>query len=595
MDYLQVEKMVKYRFDNRPNAKDKIDFSTPIVNDVLKAIVKTYIMYKERFPEEIDGNEIEAAFRFSKTLKKDLPKDLAELYLDRLLLNMITVEVYGEETHYKGLAQSGSVSFNLSKMNEQIKKWDDGIVLTDKEKSELSKKLYEKVIVHELSHNSAIYLNQGVVGLSEECSRLEEIMAEKTALDVTNCRVYFNKEYYIDGETNKQVKFAIYNPESSNAFISSFIELAPYAFGEKRLTRGRLVNPTQFIGEINRENAEFAVKGKTFAQTLKSDCKAITDTGIVRAEKMIEWQYNFLKIGGRRITNKDYINTVSESEFCTDFDSILRTSNLLVRYYNDGKLQNTKNLEAYNKTLINFEKIFAELKSKRGMFVGVKDFEELKSQRISEIRVARNNALKSNQPEQKNNAVNKIDEKFVDDLISKFRLSESELSYSKRGEYEFDDAKKVVDAANKKMFERKITNSKTLIRILLTAQTISLEGQRNFYKEILAIPEINDEIIKIKNNKRIINEMDSIIEEKKLKGERLGHRETKLEELKRVANSSIKNHQEEFALIKKAVDNNEMITFTNDRTGYRQHLVALMYALNQGKYDEYNQGQNQKQ
>lgn len=596
MDYAQVEKMVLNRFNTRPNVREKIDFSTPVGQQLLSGIVKTYMYYKQRFPAAIDPSKIDGNERFGRTLKKEMPRDLAELYLDRQLLNFQYL-VIDTNTSAKGQFDETKIIINPSRIGGQFKYWDGRISLTDAEKNVLQKKLDEKIYVHELSHCSA---KSGVFGYSgfyntgangTYCSRLEEIMAEKTALDVVGYKIPTTETYNQDGY---RMEVGVYNPESSNALISSFMELAPFAIGERRLTEGRLLNAPELMAELNVELESYASKGQTFAESLQAACKAITDVKPPNLKKLVVWQSKLLQIGNRRIATKEYRNNVSEQEFYADLDSVLRTSDLLVRCYEKDKLLDTKNIVAYNGTMTMFEKIFVELKTKRGMFQNVKDFNELKQQRLAEIVSERKKSLEAPEVQQKKPAGGKK-KKFVLDMIEKYRQSESEEDYKKRSDIEFKSAQRIVEIADKGSFTNLPKTQESLLRMLVTAQTISIDGQRNFLDEIIAMPEITDLLLKLKQDTAKIAQMDSAIERKKKTGERLVHRETKLETYNRLLNSSIKNHPEEFATIKGVVDKGEPIQFEEGRDGQRKQMITEMYVLTQGKFSQYSQSQSEKQ
>lgn len=395
-----VKKMIVQKFNNRTNdsVRGKIDFSKN--KDVLDGIARTYMYYANNFPEKIDTSKIAFAYRFGRVLNKPAPDNMADLYLDRLLLNMLEI---GETTDAKGLVQDGGIYFDKSSMNNQINYWKaknniffdkNALNILNGNGTIVAKNLNDKVIIHELSHMSAIAQVQGESGFYQSsnkqtyASRLEEVCAETTALNVTKQKIPACIEIQ---NGNLKMRLGGYNPESSNYAISSFIELAPFAFGKKELEMGRLMDPESYMKELNSKHSAFARDGGTFAFTLQQDLKAITD--IKDYHRLFKLQADFIKIGMKRITNPNYLKTCDELQFKQDVGFMLRTEKLLCRMYENSNLKSTENVVMYDKAMKSIEDIFEYLKANRNMFDKYSSFEDFKSEGILVIENSQRKAL----------------------------------------------------------------------------------------------------------------------------------------------------------------------------------------------------------
>ena len=384
---LEIEKKIKEEFANRPNSGPfgKIDFDNDRNKPVLREIAKTYAYYQTYYPDKLDKSKTLGLGRITKVLGKVEPDNLADLYLDRLLLNCIELRYDDKGSKGEFAPNNLSVSFNLNSCNSQSNYWEKskGFFLDKRYESivENNKKLLKanlnaKVIAHEFSHCSTSANFGDKVGFhcgtkETYCSRLEEIMAEKTALDVTGQKISV-QEQFVSGDT--RLVLSGYNPESSNFAISSFIELAPFAFGDKQLTESRLTNPTEFMQELNKKFANLSANGKTFAVTFNDALRDITDKQ--QYVQLIDWQSKFLIIGMDRIKSPSYLNKCTEEEFTKDFDTLLRTRDLLCKYYEKNMLKDTKNILAYRSALSDMGKIFDSLKKNKNFFKEYNSFAE---------------------------------------------------------------------------------------------------------------------------------------------------------------------------------------------------------------------------
>lgn len=202
--------------------------------------------------------------------------------------------------------------------------------------------------------------------------------------------------------------------------------------------------------------------------------------------------------------------------------------------------------------------------------------------------------IKQNNPqltlEQSANRLN-----FATTLVDKYRQIEDDENYRKRATGEERTAQKVVEVLKKGKFETFPKDPHAFMRMLIAAQNISFEGGRDFFAELIAMPEVNKALLQIKNREKLKTLMDSTIEQKKQNGEKLYHKETDLETSLRLANSSSINHPEEFKEIVDVVSNNDAIDFEDNYEGQRKHKITKLVALTQGNLDMYRESQQQMQ
>ena len=336
-----VKKGIIEAFNSRSNYS-KINFQTEN-KDVLDGIARTYMYYAKKFPEEIDPEKIAGGDRIIKVLHKSKPTNMADLYLYRLLLNMKMISEYKEE-HIKGQVCNGVLILNRESMDKQLTYWKLDNLLKGKE-DVVKNNLNSKVILHELSHMSAIpdaFGDAGFYGGSHKkyvqtyASRFEEICAEATALNVTGQKIPSQQKFV---QENDSAVISGYNPESSNFAISSFIELAPFAFGSKELQIGRMMDPLGYIEDLNVKHAKYANEGGTFAGRIQQDFKDITDNGFKditdngELVKLVNLQADFIEIGMQRISSEEYFDTCTASKFKQDMGCMLRIKPLLYRSY----------------------------------------------------------------------------------------------------------------------------------------------------------------------------------------------------------------------------------------------------------------------
>ena len=396
---IKIANIILDRFNNRANnEKDKIDFmSAPENEQLIISMARTYNYLATNYPEKLDVDSVEGMDRIEKQLQKPKPTTLADLYLDRLLLNFKHLEWTSGDTS-KGEVQpnNATVLFNLSSIDRQINKWFNIYILHQKDyrdilqnnSEQISVNLRNKIFIHEFAHCSASANFGDGCGFYEGdknktyCSRLEEIMAEKIALDVTEQKIPARKELKLQDGT--QYRVVGYNPESSNFNTSSFIELIPFALGEKDIMVGRMSNPKAYMEKLNTKYQMLSDKNKTFAQTLNDDLRDITDKNDI--EKLIKWQANFLEIGRRRLNSTQYLNNCSEQEFIKDTTILLRSKPMLCVKGQNNQTIETRNKKILDLALRDIGNNFNALKERRKMFKNYQDFEALKQALSEEIK-----------------------------------------------------------------------------------------------------------------------------------------------------------------------------------------------------------------
>lgn len=395
-----VKNMIVQNFNARTNnPRGKIDFTKNA--EVLDGIARTYMYYHRNFPDKIDSSKIDGAERFGKMLNKQVPDNMADLYLGRLLLNMQEI---GETASAKGLVEDGGIYFDKASMGRQINYWKkdvafskNNLAILNGSESTVTKNLSDKVVVHELSHMSAIptvfaeagfYSGTNLKDKQTYASRLEEICAEATALNVTYQKIP-SYQKIVNG--NVEVLIGGYNPESSNYKVSSLIELAPFAFGKKDLEVGRLTNPVAYMEELNSKYSAFGRNGGTFAGRVQEDLKAITDNN--EYHRLASLQADFIKIGMSRITSPDYLNTCDESQFKQDVGFMLRLDELLFKFYENKALKQTENVVTYDKAMKSIEDTFNLLKTEKNMFDKYNSFADFKAEGLMAIENTKRKSL----------------------------------------------------------------------------------------------------------------------------------------------------------------------------------------------------------
>lgn len=284
--------------------------SQRIIDDLYKVINYLDLNYKRVSKDKIVDGEFLKVFSHQKDLS------LGEIYLNRIINNVKKI-IIDKNTNVKGAYEHSSkaITFNPDRINNQARHWNISNIFNPEIREllkdegaleQFKKNLADKIIIHEFNHAAGddksidlVYSqhNGGFFSHSKAstyCSRLEELMAEKLALDATGQKIcYF--------ETYKNQSICGYNPESSNFAISSLIEFIPKALGEKDFVENYFINPTAYLEKLNQKfkNAFPGQNSKSFSTYLNDSLIDIADNN--NAEKLIELQTFFLKIYKERL------------------------------------------------------------------------------------------------------------------------------------------------------------------------------------------------------------------------------------------------------------------------------------------------------
>lgn len=176
--------------------------------------------------------------------------------------------------------------------------------------------------------------------------------------------------------------------------------------------------------------------------------------------------------------------------------------------------------------------------------------------------------------------------KFVETLIEKYKQCEDDANYDIRKNFEDRTMQKVVDVSNGTiLFTQLPTDIHKFMRMLISAQNLSITGERDFLEEVISIDIVNQRLLELHEDKSFQKQVDEKIAFKKSKNEKLGHVETEAEVNLRLANSSAKNHTEEFEKLKYAIENGKAIIFESTQDGQRCKRIASLYAKTQGQFE----------
>lgn len=183
--------------------------------------------------------------------------------------------------------------------------------------------------------------------------------------------------------------------------------------------------------------------------------------------------------------------------------------------------------------------------------------------------------------------------KFVETLIEKYKQCEDDANYDIRKNFEDTTMQRVVAVSNGTIqFNQVPTDIHKFMRMLISAQNLSITGERDFLEEIISIDIVNQRLLELHADKNFQKQVDEKISMKKSKNEKLGHVETEAEVNLRLANSSVKNHTEEFEKLKFAIENGKSITFESTQDGQRCKRIACLYAMTQGQFELFKDSEN---
>lgn len=284
-------------------------------DDITLNIARTISHLALNYPQRIKRGDVAGISVFTHNAVKQ-EFSLADIYINRILSNIKSVSI--ETSGTKGLYDHNTkqISFNINSINEQSKHWKSGAIEDQSieeailnNKTLLTNNLKDKVIVHEFAHASA---DDSFAGSSMHggfqchsfsklyCSRLEEIMAEKIAIDTTGQKVVYKEVIKDKDDPSKLWVVPGYNPESSNFAMSSLIEFIPKALGEKEIVSGWLSNPTKYIENFNEKfKDKYPI---SFATVINNNLKQIVDER--QFGRLCGMQTFFMEVYKDRIDNQ---------------------------------------------------------------------------------------------------------------------------------------------------------------------------------------------------------------------------------------------------------------------------------------------------
>lgn len=195
---------------------------------------------------------------------------------------------------------------------------------------------------------------------------------------------------------------------------------------------------------------------------------------------------------------------------------------------------------------------------------------------------------------QQTNSVNKkiVSRKFVETLIEKYKQCEDDQNFEVRSNNEDVTMQRVVQVLDSSQPPTQIPNDfHKFMRMLISAQNLSIMGERDFLKEIVMQDAVNQRLLQYEND-HTMQKIDSLINQKQSKQEKLGHKETRGEIARRITNSCIEHNDDQFKQLKHAIQNNKSLTFESSLEGDRFKRIAELYATTQGKFDMFKDTEN---
>ena len=195
---------------------------------------------------------------------------------------------------------------------------------------------------------------------------------------------------------------------------------------------------------------------------------------------------------------------------------------------------------------------------------------------------------------QQTNTANKkiVVRKFVETLIEKYKQCEDDQNFEIRSNNEDGTMQRVVQVLDSSQPLTQIPNDfHKFMRMLISAQNLSISGERDFLKEIVMQDSVNQRLLEFENA-RTIDKMDSIIAQKQSKQEKLRHKETRGEIARRIANSCVEHNADQFDQLKYAIQNGRPIIFEPSLEGDRFRRIAELYATTQGHFDMFKDVEN---
>lgn len=169
---------------------------------------------------------------------------------------------------------------------------------------------------------------------------------------------------------------------------------------------------------------------------------------------------------------------------------------------------------------------------------------------------------------------------FVEELLSYYKMMESDMAYSDRVEKEDANMKLVADTVNNSKTISGVTSGRGLMNKLMAAQNLSLNGEKDYLEYLISQPEISDLLLEIKKSDRFeqikqqaeLNKSNGKVSNGRVKG----HLETLGERCTRLANNAISRNPSTVSNIKRYLSSAPTTTFSknDEATAYIFSAVA---------------------
>lgn len=180
---------------------------------------------------------------------------------------------------------------------------------------------------------------------------------------------------------------------------------------------------------------------------------------------------------------------------------------------------------------------------------------------------------------------------FAEDLIEAYLMAETDDMYNKRTAGEDKAMKYAADTVNgSKTIQEVKKDLPHLMRLLIAAQNISLDGERDYLEEILAQPAISQALLDIRKDGQL-EKITAIGEKKAREGKVVDgrtHRETKGQLQRRIANGIIRDTPDAVSRATQILSKSSKGTVKSERRA----MLFCVVARTQGKIPSYEENGN---
>ena len=177
--------------------------------------------------------------------------------------------------------------------------------------------------------------------------------------------------------------------------------------------------------------------------------------------------------------------------------------------------------------------------------------------------------------------------KYVENALQYYDMMEHDDWYKRRVEREEKDMQFVANIVNNNEQIGPIKNGPGLFYLLKAAQNLSIQGEKDFFEELLEYPEVNKALLEFKSSEQPKKMKEEALEnEKKGKiseGKLMGHIETQGEKEARSARICMRNNPNIVSKAKKAMITQSYFTFGTTTDDIRLSYLYSLIARTQGK------------